>query len=266
MRQISLRGEKIMATSDISSLFLSHGSPLSCFEDTAARRFLLDLGGKLGKPTAVVAVSAHWLKRGPTVGAAEYPETIHDFGGFPDFLYRIQYPANGAPQLAQRVATLLNGEVDSNRGLDHGIWSVMSLLWPEADVPVIPVAVQPRLDPRAHYAMGQALRPLSKDGVLVIGTGSATHNLRAYMAGGGDGEPQPWVTGFIDWLAVTTEAGDLDALLEYRTMAPHAAENHPTDEHFLPFFTALGASSGHGRRIHASVEYGVISMDDYAFE
>lgn len=254
-----------MDRTNIHSLFLSHGSPLSCFEDTPARDFMLGLGKTLAKPKAVLAVSAHWCTSAPMVGAAMTPETVHDFFGFPDFLYRMRYPAKGAPELAARAAALMGAEIAEEQGLDHGIWTVMTLLWPEADVPVIPVSVQPKADPRHHYELGRKLRPLVEDGVLVLGTGSATHNLRAYMANGGKG-PQPWAAAFADWLAETAEAGDLDALLDYRARAPYARENHPTDEHLLPFYTALGAAAqGTAKRLHASIEYGVIAMDGYGF-
>lgn len=254
-----------MNSADIRSLFLSHGSPLSCFEDTPARDFMLGLGKALAKPKAVLAVSAHWTTGSPVVGAAAAPETIHDFYGFPDFLYRMRYPAEGAPGIAARVAELLGAGIDETRGLDHGIWTVASLLWPEADVPVIPVSVQPKADPRHHYELGRKLHPLTEEGVLVLGTGSATHNLRAYMAGGGK-EVQPWAAAFADWLAATAEAGDLDSLLDYRVRAPHARENHPTDEHLLPFYTALGAApAGKAERLFGDIEYGVIAMDGYGF-
>lgn len=255
----------VMNSTEIRSLFLSHGSPLSCFEDTAARDFMVNLGKTLPKPKAVLAVSAHWTTRSAAVGSAIAPETIHDFYGFPDFLYQKRYLAKGAPELAARAAALLGADLIEDQGLDHGIWTVMSLLWPEADVPVIPVAVQPKADPRHHYEMGVRLRPLVEEGALVLGTGSATHNLRAYMSNGGNG-PQPWAAAFADWLAEKSEAGDLESLLDYRARAPYARENHPTDEHLLPFYTALGAApAGKASRLHASIEYGVISMDGYGF-
>lgn len=255
-----------MSISETRSLFLSHGSPLSCFQDSPARDFMLDLGTKLAKPKAVLAVSAHWTTAAPAVGAAATPETVHDFYGFPDFLYQKRYPAPGDAALAAQAAQLLDAEIVPDQGLDHGIWSVMSLLWPDADVPVIPIAVQPKATPRHHYELGLRLRPLIADGALLLGTGAATHNLRAYMSGAGAGGPQPWVTAFTDWLAETTAKGDIEALLDYRARAPYARENHPTDEHLLPFFTALGASAhSQGSRIHDSVEYGVIAMDNYSF-
>jgi len=255
-----------MLDTDIRTLFLSHGSPLSCFEDSPARDFMLDLGKRLPKPKGVLVLSGHWGTRAPAVGAAPRPETIYDFYGFPDFLYQMRYDAAGDLEGAQRAAALLGAEIDPGRGLDHGMWAVMSLLWPEADVPVIPVALQPRANPRHHYEMGQRLRPMVEDGYLLLGSGSATHNLRAYMAGGGDGKPQAWVSDFTDWLAKTAEAGDLDALLDYRAQAPYAVENHPADEHLLPFYVALGAApKGQAQRLHESIEYGVIAMDGYGF-
>jgi 4,5-DOPA dioxygenase extradiol len=251
--------------SDIG-LFLSHGSPLTLAEDTRARAFLVELGQTLPKPKAVLAVSAHWTTRQPAIGGAAWPETIHDFFGFPDFLYERRYPAPGAPELAQKVVGLLGegAALDPERGLDHGIWTVMSLLWPDRDVPVVPMAVQPRQGARYHYEMGQKLKPLAEDGVLILGTGAATHNLRAYMGNQPGVAPQPWVLAFTDWLAATAAEGDTEALIDYRARAPFAVENHPTDEHLLPFHVVLGAT-GRAERIHASVEYGVIAMDDYRF-
>ncbi len=248
------------------SLFLSHGSPLSCFEESPARDFLLSLSKSLPRPKAVLAVSAHWTTRAPAVGAAPAPETIYDFYGFPDFLYKMTYPAPGDSALAHKAADLMGADLDPERGIDHGIWTVMSLLWPQADIPVVPIAVQPRQDPRHHYRLGQSLKPLLDDGALILATGCATHNLRAYMSGAGRSGPQDWVSDFTGWLAEKGAEGDVEALLDYRAQAPYARENHPTDEHLLPFFTALGASADNkATRLHASVEYGVIAMDNYAF-
>ncbi len=254
-----------MSAEKLTGLFLSHGSPMMVAQDIPAREFLKGLGTRVGKPSAVVVLSAHWTTRQPVVGGAAKPETIHDFYGFPDFLYQLRYPAAGAPALAQRVADLLQAPIDPARGLDHGVWTVMSLIWPDADIPVVPLSVLPNGTPADHYALGQALRPLAQDDVLVIGSGAMTHNLRAYFTAP-MGKVQPWVTDFTDWFADATDRGDLDALLNYRALAPHAEANHPSDEHLLPFFAALGAGpQGKGKRLHASLDNGVLAMDNYGF-
>jgi 4,5-DOPA dioxygenase extradiol len=251
-----------------SALFVSHGSPMLLLETTPTTAFLRQLGQTLDRPAAVIAVSAHWNSVNPAVGGAAAPETIHDFSGFPPDLYARHYPAPGAPALARRVADLLGdaARLEPGRGLDHGIWSVASLLWPEADIPIVPMAVQPQLGPAHHHALGLRLRSLAAEGVLVLGSGSLTHNLAAYGGHGRDDPAEPWVTDFTGWVAGRIADAETDALLECRARAPHAARNHPTDEHLLPLFVALGAGGGHGTRLHHAVEYGVIAMDAYAFD
>lgn len=249
-------------------VFLSHGSPLLALEETPTVAFLRALGQRLGKPRAVVAVSAHWLSRETRVGGAAAPATVHDFGGFPPELYRVQYPAPGAPEIAARVAELIgpSARIDPARGLDHGIWSVAAHLWPGADVPMVPVSIQPQQGPAAQLALGQRLRPLCAQGVLVLGSGSSTHNLAAYMGQRRETPPLAWAMAFADWLDDTARRGDTAALLDYRTRAPHAVANHPTDEHLLPFFVALGAGAGGpATTLHRDMEYGVIGMDAYMF-
>lgn len=253
---------------EFASLYLSHGSPMMVLEDSPARAFLLGLGQRIGKPRAVIAVSAHWLTPVPVVGFAAWPEKINDIYGFPPELYQLVYQPPGAPALAARAADLLGPSArrDPGAGIDHAIWSVMSLIWPEADVPVIPLSVQPEDGPRHHFELGRRLRPLAAEGVLVLGSGAATHNLGDYFRRPASAPPEPAVLAFTDWLAATTEAGDLEALLDYRAQAPHAAANHPTDEHLLPFFTALGAATGAGRRLHHSIDSGVLAMDAFGFQ
>ncbi len=247
-------------------IFLSHGSPLLVLEATATTAFLRGLGQRIGRPKAVLAVSAHWTTEQPRVGAAAQPRTIHDFAGFPAELSRLRYPAPGAPELARRAARLLDCPLDEARGLDHGIWCPASLIWPEADVPIVPLAVQPRRDPAHHYRLGQALRPLAEDGVLILATGALTHNLGEYFHRRVDDPAETWATGFADWTAQALAEGRVMDLLDYRAQAPHAARNHPSDEHLLPLFTALGASaSGRAVRLHSAVEYGVLAMDAFGF-
>ena len=248
------------------TIFVSHGSPMLILEDVPARAFLASLGKQLPKPTAIIAVSAHWDTDVPAVSLAHKPSTIHDFYGFPDALYRLRYDPPGAPALAERVAKLTGAAHDHHRGLDHGAWVPAMLGWPDADIPIFQLSVQPALDAAHHIALGRKLAGLREDGVLVMGSGSATHNLRALVRNGSS-EPEPWAQAFDDWLAQTVEKGDEVALADYRTLAPYAHDAHPTDEHFLPLHVAYGAAGkgARGRALHRSFTLGNLSMAAYAF-
>ena len=250
------------------TIFVSHGSPMLILEDRPARAFLASLGQLLPRPKAIVAVSAHWDTDVPAVSTARKPDTIHDFYGFPEPLYALRYDAPGAPKLAERVAKLTGAAHDPHRWLDHGAWVPAKLAWPEADIPIFQLSVQPDQSPAHHIALGRKLSSLREEGVLVMGSGSATHNLRALVRGGGESEPEPWAQAFDDWLAETVEKGDEAALADYRTRAPNAREAHPTDEHFLPIHVAYGAAGvgAHGRALHRSFSLGNLSMASYAFE
>ncbi|MCP5424565.1 MAG: dioxygenase [Gammaproteobacteria bacterium] len=257
----------------IPTLFVSHGSPLLALEDGPARRFLGELGKQLPRPSAILAVSAHWQDRRPTVSFADQPETIHDFGGFPDALYQLHYPVPGAPALAEETANLLEKagfEVGHNlsRGLDHGAWAPLRLMYPAGEIPVTQLALLHGAGPREHYELGAALRPLHAQGVLIVGSGSMTHNLYRLMGNDGAESAPRWVSEFAEWIAARLRTGDIEALLDYRRQAPHAADNHPTEEHLLPLFVALGAAGEDAiaRRLHASYTYGVLAMDAYAFD
>ena len=253
-------------------LFISHGAPTLPLEDSPARHFIAALGKELPKPRAILAISAHWETARPTVSTAEQPETIHDFHGFPQALYAMRYPAPGAPHLARRVVELLGSRniaatTDAARGLDHGAWTPLTLMFPHADIPVTQLSIQSHEGPAHHWRVGEALRPLREEGVLVVASGSATHNLREFRANAGDDEPASWALAFGEWLAQTVEHGRTGDLLSYRERAPEAARNHPTDEHLLPIFVAAGAAApgARGKRIHSSYAYGVIGMDAYVF-
>lgn len=250
------------------TLFVSHGSPMLFLEkDLPARAFLATLGTLVPRPKAIVAVSAHWNTERPAVSLAARPPTIHDFYGFPDALYRLHYDAPGAPELAARVAELTGAERDPDYGLDHGAWVPAMLGWPDADIPIFQLSVQPHMSPAHHIALGRRLAPLREDGVLVMGSGSATHNLRRLVRGQHGTPPEPWAKAFDDWVADTLERGDESALANYRTQAPHAVEAHPTDEHFLPIHVAFGAAGkgAHGKPLHRSFASGNLSMASYAF-
>jgi 4,5-DOPA dioxygenase extradiol len=257
----------------LPTLFVSHGSPMLAIEDSPARRFLQGLGNALPRPSAILVASAHWESTGgPAVSLAPQPETIHDFGGFPRVLYDLDYPAPGAPELGEKAALMLEQAGHTvgrspRRGLDHGAWVPLKLMYPDANIPVTQVSVLRGATPANHEHLGQALAALRDEGVLVIGSGSLTHNLYEFRGGTIDAPVPEWVSEFGAWMVEKLHAGDREALRGYRSLAPSAARNHPTEEHLLPLFIAMGAA-GEGavaKRLHTSHEYGVLAMDVYAF-
>lgn len=253
------------------ALFLSHGAPDLALSDAPARHFLTQLGGTLARPDAIVIVSAHHEARGVTVRAPARFRTWHDFSNFDRRLFEMRYEPAGAVALADEVmARLAEDGLDPTRDdgdlIDHGAWVPLSLLFPDADVPVVMVSIDPARDSRWHEAVGRALAPLRDRNILLIGSGSISHNLRAVFTRGAGGD-RAWVEGFTDWLEAAIRAGDRAALLDAMAAAPDAARNHPTDEHLLPLFFAYGAGgSGTGRRLHHSYTYDVLAMDAYAFD
>ena len=258
----------------LPSLFLSHGAPTLPLTDAPARNFLVELGRSLPRPKAILVISAHWETAQPAVNAVVSNETIHDFYGFPRALYELRYPAPGDPELAGQVAQLLQDRgldctIDRSRGLDHGAWVPLLLMYPEADIPVLQLSVQPELGPEHHLAMGRALQGLRGEGVLVIGSGSFTHNLAELrMRGSNLSAPvPPWVDAFAEWVNEALADGRIDDVLDYRRLAPFARNNHPSEEHFLPLFAALGAAGHNMRaeRLHSSTTYSVLRMDVFAF-
>ena len=258
-----------MNAQSLPALFFSHGSPMLVFEDIPARHFIAGLGRQIERPEAILCVSAHWETDRPAVSAVAAPKTIHDFYGFPDELYKLRYPAPGAPALARRVVALLDeagiaGAIDADRGLDHGAWNPLLLIYPKADVPVTQLSIQAQLDPAHHAKIGRALQPLRREGVLVLASGGAVHNLRQFHI---DREqPAPWAVSFDDWLADRIAAGDEDALLAYRQHRSDGRLAHPRDEHLLPLFVALGAGGGAaGRPLHRSFAHGSLSMAAFAW-
>lgn len=256
----------------IPVLFISHGAPDLPLRPSATRDFLMRLGQQLEKPTAILVISAHWNTTDPIVSAAAQPETIHDFSGFPSALYRLNYPAPGAPLLAQQIDRLLMesgfvSEVVTNRGLDHGAWEPLMLMYPDADIPVTQLSIQPRQDPAYHLRLGQAIAPLRSTGVLILASGTATHNLREIGGRDDDAIPPAWVSEFANWLNHTVIAGDRSALIDYQRLAPYAQRNHPTPEHLLPLFVAIGASGEDSKatQLQSSYSYGVLSMAAFSF-
>ncbi len=255
----------------LPALYISHGSPRLIVEPSAARDFLAGLAQTLPRPRAIVIATAHFGTGRPAVIGDANPGMIYDFGGMPE-LRQLVYPAPGDPQVAIKVAGLWQAAgfapaVASGYGYDHGTWVPLMLMYPEADVPVVQIAVQPELGPAHHFALGQALASMREENFLVIGSGSMTHNLRAFYSGdlAPDAPALPWVAQFAEWMHDKIESGADDDLLNYRALAPHALDNHPTDEHLMPLFIAMGAGQAKGRRIHSSTRNGVISMDTYAF-
>lgn len=255
------------------SLFLSHGAPTLPLTDTPARAFLQQLGRVLDSPKAILVISAHWETIVPAVNAVDSNETIHDFWGFPRALYDLRYPAPGSPILAERVAaTLRTGgfacNIDIRRGLDHGAWVPLLLMYPQGDIPVLQLSVQKHLGPEYHLHVGRALAPLRDEGVLIIGSGSFTHDLSEFR-GHGLNDPAPeWVNKFADWFDAALVQAQTEALIEYRRRAPFAIKNHSTEEHLLPLYAALGAAGedAQAKRLHASSTYSVLRMDVYAFQ
>lgn len=256
----------------LPTLFVSHGAPTLPLVESPARDFLAGLRASFPRPHAIVVVSAHWETERPEVSAVARNDTIHDFYGFPRELYEMTYPAPGDPALAERILALLTeaglgGSVDRSRGLDHGAWVPLKIAYPEADIPVLQVSVQTHLGPAHHWRLGEALAPLRSEGVLIVGSGSWTHDLRRFRGQPVDAPPPPDVTAFADWMDTAVLEGRRDDLLEYRKRAPYASANHPTEEHLLPLFAAMGAA-GRGAtatHAHASAMYSILRMDAYTF-
>ena len=259
----------------LPSLFVSHGAPNLVIDTIPATGFLKAYSRTLDTPRAIVVASAHFEAEPARVSADAAPEMIYDFRGFEPELYELVYPAPGDAELAAKVVGLLRGcgidaELEHGRGFDHGTWVPLMLMYPGAEVPVVQLSVSPALGAEHHYRMGQALRSLCAENVLVVGSGALTHNLGAFFRGGfSKDDPAPdWVEHFAGWMHDKVAAGDIDALLDYRRQAPYAAENHPSEEHLLPFFVAAGAAASQGKtgeRIHTSTSFGVLAMDAYAF-
>lgn len=251
------------------SLFVSHGSPMFALEPGLLGPNLARLGRALTDLTAIVVVSAHWQTRGVRVGASDQPATIHDFGGFPAPLYALQYTPPGAPELASDVMQLLEDagfptQLDPQRGLDHGAWIPLRYLNPDADVPVLQVSMPHDLDPAGALRLGQALAPLRDRGVLVVGSGSLTHNLHEFRQHISDPE---YAKAFADWAADAVARRDQESLVRYRELAPFGRRAHPTEEHFLPLLVALGASEA-GEQcslVRGGMTHDVLSMDSFGF-
>lgn len=250
--------------------FLSHGSPTLPLDNVAARNFFMKLGDNIPKPDAILAVSAHWETDVPTINLQKTNETIHDFYGFQRELYEMQYPAKGSEALTNRVRDLLgeagmNSKIDEHRGLDHGAWVPLKLMYPQADIPVAQLSIQSHLGPGHHLEVGRALAKLREENVMIMASGSFTHNLRQIKWRGGAEED--WSKQFSDWFDRALTEGRTCDLLSYRRLAPFAQTAHPTDEHLLPVFVAMGAAYPDikAERLHSSTTFGSLRMDSYSF-
>ena len=254
-------------------LFVPHGAPTFALNPGAAGAAMRQVAQQLPTPRAVVVVSPHWETALPTVGLATQLETIHDFHGFPAPLYDIHYPATGCPEAAHEVVAALQAhgfevQTDAQRGLDHGAWIPLRQMFPDADVPVIPLSVQSHAGPAHAYRIGQALGGLAAQNIWVVGSGNVTHNLGDLRLARMQGDRTPaYVQVFADWLAKHLAQGDLDSLLNYRQHSPEGVRAHPSEEHLLPLFTALGAAGPDAvpQAFHREISDCVIAMDGYAF-
>ncbi|XP_073270325.1 4,5-DOPA dioxygenase extradiol-like [Primulina huaijiensis] len=260
----------------METFYISHGSPTLSIDDSLpARGFLKSFQKKVFpvKPKAILIISGHWETADPAVNAVEGPsETIYDFYNFPKKMYQLKYPAPGAPKLASRVKELLSASgfkrvhVDKKRGLDHGAWVPLMLMYPEADIPVCQLSVQTEKDASHHFNMGKALAPLKDEGVLIIGSGAATHNLRA-MNGQAGNSVTPWAYEFDNWIKEALYEGRYEDVNDYEAKAPYAKVAHPWPDHFYPLHVAMGAAGENtrGELIHTSWSAGTLSYSSYKF-
>ena len=256
----------------LPTLFLSHGSPMHAVNAGKAGESWAALAKALPVPKAVLVITAHWESNLPMLSGNVKPSMIYDFGGFPDELYKIVYAAPGAPDVAARAQELLKGAgitagIDGCRGMDHGTWVPLLKMFPDADVPVVQLSVQPAMNPRHHYAVGLALAPLAREGVLIVGSGHLTHNLRDWMTSRNQSGKSAYAVQFQHWVHDHLESQDIDALTRYRQLAPEAVRAHPTEEHFLPLFVALGAAGPGARpeQVFDGFEGAALAMDAYRF-
>ena len=252
----------------MTTLFVSHGAPMLALEPGHTGQVLADIAARLPRPDAILVVSAHWDTRLPTVSLASQPETIHDFAGFPAALYAQQYAAPGAPQLAQQVVALLQSheipvQIHPDRGLDHGAWVPLMLMYPQADIPVTQLSIQSRATPAQQFALGQALRELHSQNVLILASGAITHNLADFFTGDRDAESLSYVTAFADWMAARIHTQQWQSLLNYRMECPQGRQAHLTEDHLMPLFVAAGSAQGAVERFTPEHTYGILAMDAY---
>lgn len=229
---------------------------------------LAELAASLPRPKSILVVSAHWDTRSPAISTAVQPATIHDFAGFPPALYAQHYPAPGAPALASRVAALLQAQgitlqTHADRGLDHGAWVPLSLMYPEADIPVTQLSIQSRASTAEQFALGQALLPLHDEGVLILASGSLTHNLSDFFTGDREAAPLPYVVDFAEWVAGVLAQQQWPQLLDYRRASRDGKQAHPSEDHWMPLLVAAGSGRGQPVRYAPEYNYGILAMDAY---
>lgn len=251
-----------VTSSRMPALFLAHGNPMNAIDDNEFTRSLVDLAGSVPRPEAVLVVSAHWLTNGTHVLSSANPRTIHDFGGFPEELYEVQYPAPGSPDHAELVCELLPGaRPDTSWGLDHASWSVLRHMWPDADVPVLELSLDASASPQTHWELGRKLAPLRDAGVLVVGSGNIVHSF-AGISWEPDARPRPWAEEFDAWVADALERDDRSALVDYQSAGSIARLSVPTNEHYLPllYAAAMRDNDDAVAFTHTGIDMGSMSM------
>lgn len=257
----------------LPSLFFAHGAPTLAIEKNSYTDTLQKLAALFPKPKAIVLFSAHWENKIQSIGAAEEYSTIYDFGGFPDELYQIQYPAKGDRQLAERISGLfaqhqIPARIDDQRGLDHGAWVILRLLYPDASIPVVALSVNPFLANAGQYQIGKALASLREDDILIVGSGGTVHNLwKLRWNQGPSVQPEEWAVSFDNWLDTQLTAWNTQDLFDYETKAPHASDAVPRNEHFIPLLLAMGASDNDrkAKRLFQSYQLGSLSLSCWQF-
>jgi len=260
--------DRLKPSDRMPTVFLGHGSPMNAIEDTEFSRGWTQLGQTLPRPQAILVVSAHWMTKGSTlVDVSAVPRTIYDFYGFPEELYQQQYPANGAPDLAREVVTLLashHAEEDDRWGLDHGAWTVLKFLYPEADVPVFQLSIDMAADLPHHVEIGRALSALRDRGVLILGSGNIVHNLRAMRPGGG---PLDFALEFDELFSDRLIARDFAAISDRKGLGQLLPMAHPSVDHYLPALTIAGASDDRDELtfMNDAIDLGSVSMRSYIF-
>lgn len=253
----------------LPGLYISHGSPMLALNPEQVGPALERLGANLPRPEAIIVMSAHWESNALEVSTSIRPETWHDFRGFPEALYEIRYPAPGQPELAEKVLTLLaeaglTATANNSRPRDHGVWMPLLHMYPEADIPVVEISLPMSMTSDDIFKIGQTLAVLREQQILLIGSGSITHNLRELSRNGGENPVPEWASTFRNYVVNKLSHRDFDAVLDWNNI-PHVARNHPTLEHFAPIFFAMGTGSRFSI-VHSSFTMGSLGMDIYRFD
>ncbi|WCN37464.1 DODA-type extradiol aromatic ring-opening family dioxygenase [Aneurinibacillus uraniidurans] len=253
------------------AFFLAHGAPSLVIEENSYTEFLSKLVAELPRPKAIVVFTAHWESDVQLISSAQTHRTLYDFSGFPAEMYEMTYPAPGDPELAGSITKLLANEgipsrQDDTRPLDHGVWALLKLMYPNADIPVVAMSVNPFLPPAEQYRIGQALAPLRDEDVLIIGSGGTVHNLRRLQWGGG--QPEPWAMEFDQWVNEKLVTWNTEDMFRYDELAPHVREAVPRNEHFIPLLPIMGAGdrTRQAALLHQVYQYGSLSLSAWKFE